>query len=73
MNEQAVGSMKGMSPEQVMETFETNYRKLIDFVKSAPDDLLNQKRSFLSEPIPVSDILANTIVLHGLSSRVRGE
>jgi hypothetical protein len=66
MNEQAVGSMKDLSPEQVMETFEANYRKLIDFVKSSPDDLLSQKRSFLSEPIPVSDILANTIVLHGL-------
>jgi len=34
MNDQAVGSMKDMSPEQVLETFETNYGKLIDYVKS---------------------------------------
>jgi hypothetical protein len=67
MNEQAVGSMKEMSPEQVMETFETNYRKLIDYVKTLPEETLNQKRSFLSEPIPVSDILANVVMLHGLS------
>jgi hypothetical protein len=67
MNDQAVGSMKDMSPEQVMETFETNYRKLIDFVREAPEETLNQKRSFLSEPIPVSDILANVVMLHGLS------
>jgi len=36
-------------------------------VKSVPDETLNQKRSFLSEPIPVSDILANVVMLHGLS------
>jgi NAD(P)-dependent dehydrogenase (short-subunit alcohol dehydrogenase family) len=66
MNAQAVAGMASMTPQQVMETFETNYGKLIDFVKEAPDELLSQKRSFLSEPIPVSDILANTIVLHGL-------
>ena len=66
MNAQAVGAMKSMSPEQVMQTFETNYRKLIDYVKSLPDDLLKQKRSLLSDPIPVSDILASTIMLHGL-------
>jgi len=66
MNERAVKSMADMSPEQVMQAFEANYRKLIEFVQSAPDDLLSQKRSFLSEPIPVSDILANTIMLHGL-------
>ena len=27
---------------------------------------MNQKRRFFSESIPVSDILANTVVLHGL-------
>lgn len=67
MNDQAVASMKDMAPSQVMETFESNYRKLIDYVKTVPDETLNQKRSFLSEPIPVSDILANVIMLHGLS------
>jgi DinB superfamily len=66
MNAQAVGAMESMTFPQVMETFETNYRKLIDYVKTLPDDLLTQKRRFFTEPIPVSDILANTVVLHGL-------
>jgi DinB superfamily len=66
MNAQAVGGMASMTFPQVMETFESNYEKLIDYVKSVPDDTLNQKRRFFSEPIPVSDILANTVVLHGL-------
>jgi hypothetical protein len=38
MNAQAVGSMSAMTPPQVMQAFEANYRKLIDFVKAAPDD-----------------------------------
>ena len=67
MNEQAVSSMKDIPAQQVMETFETNYRKLIDYIRTVPDETLNQKRSFLSEPIPVSDILANVVVLHGLA------
>jgi hypothetical protein len=66
MNAQAVASMEPMTPQQVMQAFETNYGKLIEYVKSLPDELLNSKRSFLSEPIPVSDILANTVMLHGL-------
>jgi len=66
MNARAVGGMASMTFTQVMETFESNYQKLIDYVKSVSDDTLNQKRRFFSEPIPVSDILANTVVLHGL-------
>lgn len=66
MNAQAVGAMASLTPEQVMQAFETNYRKLIDFVKTVPDGQLNVKRSFLSNPIPVSDILASAIMLHGL-------
>ncbi len=66
MNAQAVASMASMTPEQVMQAFEANYGKLIDYVKSLPDEQLNSKRRFLSESIPVADILANTIMLHGL-------
>src|SRR5437867_4892466 len=32
MNAQAIGSMTSLTPEQVMQAFETNYQKLIDFV-----------------------------------------
>ncbi len=66
MNAQAVGAMSAMTFPQVMETLETNYRKLIDYVKELPAETLDQKRQFFSEPIPVSDIIANTVVLHGL-------
>lgn len=66
MNEQAVSAMASMTPEQVMQTFEGNYRRLIDFVKSMPEEQLQAKRRFLSETIPVSDILANAVMLHGL-------
>ena len=78
MNAQAVGSMSPMTPEQVMQAFEANYRKLIDFVKAAPDDQLNAKRRFASEAMPVSDIVGTSVMLHGLhhvyeaASRVAG-
>ncbi len=66
MNARSVAAMASMTPEQVMAAFEGNYRKLIDFVKSLPDDQLNVKRCLISEAVPVSDILANAIMLHGL-------
>jgi hypothetical protein len=66
MNAQAVGAMAAMTPEQVMQTFEANYGKLIEFVKSMPDGQLSAKRRFLSDPIPVSDILANVAVVHAV-------
>ncbi len=66
MNAQAVGSMASMTRAQVMQTFETNYGKLIDFVKSVPEEQWNAKRRLASELVPVSDILGNAVMLHGL-------
>ena len=66
MNARSVAAMASMTPEQVMAAFEGNYGKLIDFVKSLPDDQLNTKRRLISDAVPVSDILANAIMLHGL-------
>ena len=62
----ARASMTAMTPEQVMQAFESNYGKLIDFVKAVPEEQLSVKRRMLSDSIPVSDILANAIMLHGL-------
>ena len=66
MNAQSVTAMASMTPEQVMKTFEENYRKLIEFVWSLPEEQLNAKRRFFSEVVPVSDILASSTMLHGL-------
>jgi hypothetical protein len=66
MNDQAVAGMASMTPEQVMQAFETNYGKLVEFVKAVPDEVLNSKRRMLSDAIPVSDILANVVMLHGI-------
>jgi hypothetical protein len=66
LNDKAVAGMSSMTPEQVMQAFEASYDKLIEFVQGVPDDLLNSKRRFLSESIPVSDIVASSIMLHGI-------
>jgi len=65
-NAQAVSATEATEPAQVFQAFETNYSSLIDFVKTMPDDQLQMKRAFLSESIQVSDILASTIMLHGI-------
>ena len=66
MNAQAVGAMGSMTPQQVMQAFETNYRNLIEYVKSVPDDQWSAKRRLLSDTMPVSDILGAAVMLHGL-------
>ncbi len=66
MNAQAVDQMEGMEPAQIMQAFETNYSELIDYVKNLPDEQLQAKRRFLSDSVPVSDILASSIGLHGI-------
>ncbi|TET99616.1 MAG: hypothetical protein E3J29_02535 [Dehalococcoidia bacterium] len=66
MNARSVAAMASMTPEQVMAAFEGNYQKLIDFVKSLPDEQLKAKRRFFSQAVAVSDILANVIMLHGV-------
>ncbi len=66
MNATSVAAMASMTQEQVMKAFEENYGKLIDFVKSLPDEQLNARRRFISDTVPVSDILANAIMLHGI-------
>lgn len=66
MNAQAVAAMEGMDVPQIMQAFETNYATLIKFMQDAPDDLFQMKRRFLSDTVPVSDIVASSIGLHGL-------
>jgi hypothetical protein len=66
MNEQSVSAMSSMEPTQVFQAFEAGYASLIELVKSMPEEQLQAKRSFLSDPIPVSDILASAIMLHGI-------
>ena len=66
MNEQSVNAMRDMAPEQIMQALEANYAKLIEFVRSLPEDQLNVRRSFGPVALPVSDVLANIVVLHGV-------
>lgn len=66
LNARSVQAMCSMTPGQVMQSFENNYRKLIEMVSSLPEEQLQQERTFLSYRVPVSDILATVLGLHGL-------
>ena len=65
MNAQTVDAMKDMTPAQLVGMIETNYSKVIEFVKGVPDDQLQIKKTFARMTIPVSDIITNLTVLHG--------
>ncbi len=66
MNAQAVGQMENLEPGQIMQAFETNYAELIEYVKGLPDEQLKARRRFLSDSVPIADILASAIGLHGI-------
>jgi hypothetical protein len=66
MNAQSIAPSASMSPEQTMKGFEESYGKLIEFVKALPDEQLTARRRFLSDSVPVADILATSVMLHGL-------
>ena len=66
MNAQAVGQMESMEPGQIMQAFETNYAALIEYVKGLPAEQLKAKRRFLSDSVPIADIIASAIGLHGI-------
>ena len=66
MNAQSIAPSASMSPSDIMKGFEESYGKLIEFVKALPDDQMSLKRRFFSDSVPVSDILANSVMLHGL-------
>jgi hypothetical protein len=67
INAAAASAGASKTPEQVMEEFETNYRKLIDFVNSFRDDQFEVKRRVGNIPLrSASDIFATSFMLHGL-------
>lgn len=66
MNAQSIAPSASLTPEQIMKGLEESYAKLIAYVKELPDEQLTIRRRFLSDSVPVADILATSVMLHGL-------
>lgn len=63
---QTVGSREALGAAALLEEFKTNHEKLIEFLKTMPQEQLDQRRQFAHIEAPVADIMQTVLVLHGL-------
>ena len=60
--------VRGETAQELADELATNYRAVIEFVRSAPDELLNKKMTARGyRDVPASDIMNRMVVLHGLA------
>jgi hypothetical protein len=68
LNAALVAQRAGKTPHELADELAANYRAVIDFVRTAPDDLLNRKATARGyTDVPVSDLVNRMAVLHGLA------
>ena len=67
MNAQAVAAKDQLSQEELIAAFKTAHERLIEHIRSVPDDLLQQQRRFGPRTQTIGDILESSFVLHGLA------
>ncbi|MCH8026145.1 MAG: maleylpyruvate isomerase N-terminal domain-containing protein [Chloroflexi bacterium] len=62
-----VAARAELSPEELMQAFESAFQKLIEFVQTMPEEHLEMRRKFGEVEGQVADIMSSVIVLHGLA------
>ncbi|HLB23949.1 MAG TPA: maleylpyruvate isomerase N-terminal domain-containing protein [Dehalococcoidia bacterium] len=68
LNAGIVSQRAGKSAQDLADELATNYRAVIEFVRNAPDDLLNKKATARGyKDVAVSDLVNRMVVLHGLA------
>ena len=68
INAGLVAARVGKSPKELAAELETAYRGVIEFVKSASDDLMAQRVTVSGyKDVPVSDIAIRMIIMHGMA------
>ena len=67
LNATLVGQREGKSPAELAEEVEKGYRGVIEFVRTAPPDLLERHATAGGhKDLPISDLMMRMVVLHGL-------
>ena len=66
LNEQGVSSLRAVPVDQVLQTLDTNYDKLIEWTKTLDDTQLAGKKTFLTMTMPASDLVMTLTVMHPL-------
>lgn len=68
LNAALVGARKDKTIAELVDEVATAYAGVIDFVKSAPDDLLTRRVTFAGyKDVEMSEIVVRMVVLHGLA------
>jgi hypothetical protein len=65
LNEQGVSSLRAVPVDQVLQTLDTNYGKLIEWTKTLDETQLAGSKTFLTMTMPASDLLMTLTVMHG--------
>lgn len=68
LNAGLVAARAGKSTAELADEVESNYRGVIEFVRTAPDDLLDHRLTVGGYvDVPASDILIRMVVMHGMA------
>jgi hypothetical protein len=68
LNAGIVASKAGKSAKELADEIEVAYRGVIEFVKNAPDDVLEKRITVRGyKDVPISDIAVRMVVMHGLA------
>lgn len=68
INAGIVAQRANKTAQELADELATNYRAVIEFVRNAPDELLNKRMTARGyKDVPASDIMNRMVVLHGLA------
>ncbi len=67
LNAQLVSAKEQLSDQELMNAFESGFSKLIDFVKTMPEEQLTRTAKFGQLEGQVGDIMNGVLVLHGVA------
>jgi hypothetical protein len=68
INAGVVAARAGKTAKELADELETAYRGVIEFVKTAPDDVLAKRVTVAGyKDVPISDIAIRMVVMHGMA------
>ena len=67
LNAQLVSAKESLSGDDLMKAFDSAFVKLIDFIKTLPEEQLQNKTQFGELKGQVSDIMSGVLILHSMA------
>jgi hypothetical protein len=66
-NAQMVSSKEALSEQELLGAYKTSFEKLIDFVKTVPEDQLQAKAKFGLQEGSVAEVMDSVLLLHSMA------